>query len=326
MRRVLITTSPFGDSDTTALGLLDEEGIVYKLNPFGRRLREQELAELIGPYEVLIAGTEPITERVLDRAPNLRLIAHTGIGLDNIPLAAARARGIAVTYTPSAPSPAVAELVIAQMLALLRGTVNADRGMRQGIWNRRVGRRLSGLTVGVIGVGRVGRLVIQHLQAFRPVRILANDLITDDPFASQNGCIWTDKDGIFREADIITLHVPLTRKTRRMIGARELEMMKPDAILINTARGGIVDEEALAATLRARPGFSAAVDVFEEEPYTGELTELRNCLLSCHMASCTLDCRLQMELQAAREVVRYFRREPFVTPVPEEEYLLQIEQ
>src|SRR5437773_6437539 len=110
MRRVLITTSPFGDTDPAALRLLDQEKIDYTINPFGRRLREEELAELIGPYEVLIAGTEPITAATLDRAPHLRLIAHTGIGLDNIPLAAARARGIAVTYTPSAPSPAVAEM------------------------------------------------------------------------------------------------------------------------------------------------------------------------------------------------------------------------
>src|SRR5262245_51163901 len=224
MRRVLITTSPFGDSDTAALRLLDEEGIVYTLNPFCRRLREQELAELIGPYEVLIAGTEPITEHALDRAPNLRLIAHTGIGLDNIPLAAARARGIAVTYTPSAPSPAAAELTIAQMLALLRYTATADRGMRNGVWNRWIGRRLSGLTVGVIGVGRVGRLVIRHLLAFDPVRILGNDLITDEQFARQTGCIWVEKETIFHEADIITLHVPLTRHTRGMIGPRELEI------------------------------------------------------------------------------------------------------
>src|SRR5262249_12663460 len=212
----------------------------------------QELAELIAPYEVLIAGTEPITERVLDRAPNLRLIAHTGIGLDNIRLAAARARGIAVTYTPSAPSPAVAEFTIGQMLALLRGTVNADRGMRQGVWNRRVGRRLSGLAIGVIGVGRVGRLVIQHLRTFRPARILANDLITDDSFAEQTGCIWIDKEAIFREADIITLHVPLTRQTQYMIGKREIDIMKPEVIPINTARGGSVDARALPAALRTR--------------------------------------------------------------------------
>src|SRR5439155_5297872 len=325
-RRVLITTSPFGEGDPKALRLLEEEGIAYTLNPFGRRLREQELADFIEPYEVVIAGTEPITEAVLDRAPHLRLIAHTGIGLDNIPLAAARRHGITVTYTPSAPSPAVAEFTIGQMLALLRHTVSADRGMRQRLWQRRIGRRLGGLTVGVVGVGRVGRLVIRHLQAFNPVRILANDLITDDQFALQTGCIWTDKETIYREADVITLHVPLTRRTRNMIGPRELEFMKPDAILINTARGGIIDEIALAAALRTRPTFAAAVDVFEQEPYGGELTKLENCLLSCHMASCTRDCRLQMELQAADEVVRYFRGEPFAAPVPESEYLVQSEQ
>ena len=254
------------------------------------------------------------------------MIAHTGIGLDNIPLAATRRHGITVTYTPSAPSPAVAEFTIGQMLALLRHTVSADRGMRQRLWQRRIGRRLSGLTVGVVGVGRVGRLVIRHLQAFNPVRILANDLITDDQFALQTGCIWTDKETIYREADVITLHVPLTRHTRNMIGPRELEFMKPEAILINTARGGIIDEIALAAALRTRPTFAAAVDVFEQEPYGGELTKLENCLLSCHMASCTRDCRLQMELQAADEVVRYFRGEPFAAPVPESEYLVQSEQ
>ena len=108
-----------------------------------------------------------------------------------------------------------------------------------------------------------------------------------------------------------------------MVGTRELDMMKPDAILINTSRGEIVDEAALAAALRSRPSLSAAIDVFDQEPYSGELTTLDNCLLSCHMGSCTHDCRLQMELEAAQEVIRYFRGEPFATPVPEKEYLIQ---
>jgi D-3-phosphoglycerate dehydrogenase / 2-oxoglutarate reductase len=151
-------------------------------------------------------------------------------------------------------------------------------------------------------------------------------LITDDSFAQQTGCIWSNKETIFREADIITLHVPLTRQTRHMVGPNELAVMKPNAILINTARGGIIDETALAVALQTRPTFSAAIDVFEEEPYTGALTTLENCLVSCHMASCTRDCRLQMELEAAREVIRYFRGEPFVTPVPEAEYLVQSEK
>jgi D-3-phosphoglycerate dehydrogenase / 2-oxoglutarate reductase len=325
-KHILITTSPFGESDPKALQLLEENGISYTLNPFGRRLKEHELADLIGPYEVMIAGTEPITEAVLDRAPHLRLIAHTGIGLDNIPLAAARSRGIAVTYTPSAPSPAVAEMVIGQMIALLRRTVNADRDLRRGIWNRWIGRRFNGLTVGVIGAGRVGRLVIGHLNSFHPARILANDLITDDAFAKLTGCIWTDKETIYREADIITLHVPLTRQTRRLIGRRELQIVKPDAILINTSRGGIIDEAALATALRERPSLSAAIDVFEEEPYSGELTSLENCLLTCHMGSCSQDSRLLMEIEAAREVIRYFHGEAFACTVPEAEYLIQAEE
>jgi len=324
-RQILITTSPFGESDPSALQLLQQENIDFTMNPLGRRLREEEIADLIGPYEVVIAGTEPITAAVLDRAPALKLLAHTGIGLDNIDLAAARARGIAVTYTPSAPSPAVAELTIGQMIALLRKTPYADRRLRERKWNRLIGRRLANVTVGVIGVGRVGRLVIQHLGGFKPSRIMVNDLMTDPALASRTGCIWVDKQTILREADIITLHIPLTRQTHHLIGPRELQMMKPDAILINTSRGEIVDEAALANTLRARPKFSAAIDVFEHEPYGGELTQLENCLLSCHMGSCTDDCRRQMEVEAAMEVIRYFRREPFQTPVPESEYLIQAE-
>jgi D-3-phosphoglycerate dehydrogenase len=316
---VLITTSPFGEVDPQPLKLLEQAKI---LNPFGRRLKEPELGDLIGPYEVLIAGTEPITPAVLDRAPHLRLIAHTGIGVDNIPLAETRARRIAVTYTPSAPSPAVAELTIGQMLALLRKTPQADRGLRRGVWNRHIGRRLALLTVGVIGVGRVGRLVIKRLQAWSP-SILANDLVVDNDFGKETSCIWTNKETIFRDADIVTLHVPLTRQTRGMVARRELQMMKRDAILINTARGEIVDEAALAETLRERHDFSAAIDVFGEEPYIGPLASLENCLLSCHMGSCTQDCRLQMEVEAAQEVIRYFRGEPLISPVPESEYLLQ---
>jgi len=321
-RRVLVTTHPFGEIDRDPIQLLETEGIPFTLNAAKRRLREEELAELIGPYEALIAGTEPITGKVLSGAPNLRLIAHVGIGLDNIALAAARLRGIAVTYTPAAPSPAVAELTVGQMLALLRRTVTADREMRHGVWKRRIGRRLGLMTVGIIGVGRIGRLVIGHLQGWSP-RILANDLIPDPEFSRLSGCIWTDTETIYREADIISLHVPLTRRTRGMIGVRELALMKEDAILINTARGELIEEAAMAAALRGRPGFSAAIDVYADEPYRGELTTLDNCILSAHMGAATRDCRLRMELEATQEVVRYFKGVPLAIPVPEEEYANQ---
>jgi len=321
--KVLVTTVPFGEIDPEPIRLLEKAKVPFVVNPIGRRLREEELEEMIEDYEVLIAGTEPISVKALDRAKHLRLIARVGIGLDNVPLEAARERGIAVTYTPDAPSAAVAELAVGQMLALLRQTAAADRGMRQGVWHRWIGRRLSNLTVGVIGVGRVGRLVIQHLQGWRPMRILANDLVVDDQFAKLTGCVWTDKETIYREADIITLHVPMTNQTRNLIAKDQLAIMKTDAILINTSRGGIVEETDLAIALRSRPKFTAAVDVYMQEPYSGELTGLDNCLLSCHMGSGTYDCRLRMELEATQEVVRYFKKEAYANPVPEHEYAVQ---
>ena len=169
------------------------------------------------------------------------------------------------------------------------------------------------MTVGIIGVGRVGRLVIHQLQAFQPKRILANDIHITEQATGSTSFAWADKETIFREADIISLHVPLTRQTRHLIAGSELTTMKPDAILINTSRGEIVDERVDCSAAR-RPGFSAAIDVFEQEPYSGELARLENCLLSCHMGSCTDDCRLQMEMEAATEVIRYFRGESFNNP------------
>jgi len=320
--RVLVTTYPFGEIDRDPIALLETTEIPYTLNPAKRRLKEDELAEMIAPYEALIAGTEPVTEYVLRNAPRLRLIARVGIGLDSVDLAAARARGIAVTYTPAAPSTAVAELAIAQMLALLRKTPIADEEIRKKIWHRHIGRRLALMTVGIIGVGRIGRLLLSHLQGWSP-RILLNDLRADQELAQRSGAVWTDVDTIYREADIISLHVPLTSRTRSMIGERELSLLKRGAILINTARGELIDEAALAAALRARPDLSAAIDVFAEEPYRGELTGLQNCLLSAHMGSATRDCRLRMELEAAQEVVRYFKGEALAIPVPEEEYVIQ---
>jgi phosphoglycerate dehydrogenase-like enzyme len=316
----VLVTAPFGQVDPAPRKWLDDNGLTVTINPYGKTLNEDEIAGLIGDHEVLIAGTEPLTARVLDRAPNLKLIARVGIGLDSVALDAARRRGIAVTYTPDGPSSAVAEFTIGQMIALLRHTVAADRLMRRGVWRRAVGRRIGESTIGVIGVGRVGRLIIRYLQAWRPKRILANDLVEDAAFSRLTGCVWTDKETIYREADVITLHVPLTPATRNLISARELAAMRADAVLINTCRGPVVDEAALVEALRNRPELTAAIDVFGREPYQGELTQLENCLLSSHMASCSEDARIRMELEAAQEVVRYFRGEPFANPVPESEY------
>ena len=322
-RRVLITTVPFGEVDRRPLALLEAAGIDYVINPIGRRLRPEELAEMVGDVDVLIAGTEPITVAVMDRAPRLRLISRVGIGLDSVDLQAARKRDILVSYTPDAPAPAVAEMTMGLILSLLRSLAQADRAMRGGVGHRLVGRRLSELTVGVIGVGRVGKRLIRHLQGFAP-RILASDLAPDVEFGTLHQVGWVEKDTIYKEADIITLHLPLTPLTRNLVTRRELEMMKPDAVLINTSRGGMVNEHDLAQALKQGRLAGAALDVFGQEPYSGELVTIENCLLTCHMGSMSRDCRAQMELEATEEAVRFFKGEPLRLLVPEAEYLMRM--
>jgi D-3-phosphoglycerate dehydrogenase len=317
---VLITTVPYGTIDSAPLDLLREHGIRYEANPFNRRIRPDELVEHLHGKTVLIAGTEPISAETIARAPDLRLIARVGIGLDSVDLAAARKRGIQVTYTPDGPSAAVSELTIGLMLSLLREISSADRLMHERVWRRRMGRRLATCTVGVVGVGRVGSRVIEHLMGgFSGVRVLAND-VAQPAMALGAPVEWVDKTTLYRESDIVTLHVPLTPSTRALVGAAELSLMKPDAFVINTSRGGIVDEGALAAALKAESVGGAAIDVFEDEPYSGELTTLDNCLLTCHMGSMSEDCRARMEYEAAAEAVAFLEGKPPMTPVPESEY------
>lgn len=322
-RRVLITTVPFGEIDRKPLDLLEAAGVEYVINPLNRKLKEAELAELASEFGVIVAGTEPITRRVMENAPHLRLISRVGIGLDSVDLLAAREMDIMVSYTPDAPAPAVAELTLGLMVSLLRGIPQADRNMRHGVWYRIFGRRLAECTVGLIGVGRIGKRVVRHLSGFAPARILANDLAPDVDFGHQYNLEWVDKETIYREADILTLHVPLTPRTLNLITYREISLMKPTAVLINTARGGIINEQDLANALRRGQLAAAALDAYLQEPYSGELTTLENCILTSHMGSMSKDCRFQMELLAVEEAIRFLKHEPLQNQVPEAEYELR---
>ena len=314
---------PFGAHNHLPIDLLESVGVEFEINPIGRRLKEDELAEMAAGSEILIAGTEPITAKVMDSAPNLRLISRVGIGLDNVDLLAARDRGIAVSYTPEAPAPAVAELTIGLMLSLLRHTHVANLKMHQGEWNRRMGRRIPEVTIGIIGTGRIGSRVLRRLLPFGTPRILVNDLEPKPNLVPELKLEWVGKETIYREADVISLHLPMTKQTRDMIRHEQLMMMKSDALLINTSRGGIINEGDLAEAMSADHLGGAAIDVFQEEPYSGPLKYVDRCLLTCHMGSMSIDCRSRMEVEATEEAVRYLRGLPLECSVPEDEYASQ---
>jgi D-3-phosphoglycerate dehydrogenase len=323
MPKVLITTVPFGEHNRLPLEQLESAGIEYLINPLGRRLKEEELAGLIGDFDVLIAGTEPIGERVLSRASRLRLIARVGIGLDNVDLLAAQQRGVKVAYTPEAPAPAVAELTIALMLSLLRSVHVANLQLHRGQWQRHLGRRIAEVTIGIIGVGRIGARVLRRIPAFGTPRVLVNDIVPNLPLDPGLKLEWVAKEDIYRQADLISVHVPLTVHTKGMIRREQLMMMKPDALLINCSRGGIVSEHDLAEVMLAGHLGGAAIDVFEQEPYVGELTRIERCLLTAHMGSMSADCRARMEIGATEEAVRFLAGEQLRSAVPEHEYETQ---
>jgi D-3-phosphoglycerate dehydrogenase len=321
--KVLITTVPFGDKNRLPIEQLEAAGFDYLINPLGRKLKEEELSEMITDFDVLIAGTEDITDAVMAKASKLKLISRVGIGLDNVDLLAAEKRGIKVSYTPDAPAPAVAELTIGLMLALLRSVHVSNAQMHRGEWHRHFGRRIPEVTIGIIGTGRIGARVLRRLQAFGSPRILVNDIRPDKNIAPELKLEWVGKEEIYRQADLISLHLPLTKQTKNMISHDELIMMKSDAMIINTSRGGIINEADLEAVLNSGHLSGAAIDVFDQEPYLGGLAKIDRCLLTSHMGSMSIDCRTRMEIEATEEVIRFLRNQSLNGEVAQEEYELQ---
>lgn len=323
MAKVLITTVPFGEKNRLPLDLLENAGIEYLVNPYNKKLTEQQLSELVDDFDVLIAGTEPITDHVMAQASRLKLISRVGIGLDSLDLHAARNRGVKIAYTPDAPGPAVAELTLGMVLALLRSVHISNQQMRQGKWKRVFGRRLNNVTLGIIGVGRIGTHLLRLLSGFGKIHILANDILPNRELDQGFKLEWVSKEQIFREAEVISLHLPLTPLTRGMICREQLLQMKTDALLINTSRGGIINEKDLYDVMKEGHLGGAAIDVFENEPYTGNLVEIDRCLLTAHMGSMSLDCRSQMEIEATEEAIRFLTGKPLQSEVPQSEYEFQ---
>ncbi len=327
--KVLITTVPFGNRNHLPLDLLENMDIVYLINPLNKKLTEDELIGIVPDFDIIIAGTELITKKVMESAPNLKMISRVGIGLDSVDLLEAEKRGIIVSYTPDAPAPAVAELTVGLMLTLLRSVQLSNMEMHNGKWERFFGRRLSEVVIGIVGVGRIGTGVLKHLQGFGSPKILLNDTFKNrglsDEFNQKSNIEWVDKEAICQQADIITIHTPLTAQTKNMFRKEQLLSMKKDAIIINTARGGIINEQDLYDIMQSGHLSAAAIDVFNMEPYNGNLQEIKRCILTAHMGSMSVDCRTKMEIEATEEVVRFLTSQPLKSMVPEEEYAVQRE-
>ncbi len=311
--RVLLAGYPFGACDPQSRILLQEAGVELVPNPYRRRLKAGEVNELLSDIDAVIAGTEPYNAETLENANRLKAICRIGIGLDSVDLDCCKSRGITVTYTPEAPSDGVAELTLANILNLLRRIHQSDRSVREGAWNRWIGRLVREVTIGVLGVGRIGGRVINLLQPFQAT-ILANDVDPTVYGQALPNVEWVDADALFQRSDLVTVHIPLTEANRQFVNRRRLALMKTGAMLVNTSRGPILDEEALTDAVRQGHLGGAALDVFEEEPYTGPLTRCENVVLTAHIAASARMSRIRMEMGAAEDCVRVLSGEAPVNP------------
>jgi len=302
-KRILIATHPFGATGRKPLELLEQTGWELVFNPHHRRLRPHDVTGLLQDIDGVIAGTEPYNCETLRNADRLRVISRVGIGLDSVDLEYCRDNNIQVTYTPDAPSQAVAELTVANILNLLRHIHRSDRSVREGVWNRFMGRLVQEATIGIIGVGRIGSRVIRLLEPFGPA-ILANDTDHNVYGKQMPNTKWCPIEDIVRTADMITFHIPMCSKNHHFVSRSLIAQMKTGALLINTSRGAIVNTEALTDALVQKHLSGAALDVYEDEPYEGLLTRLDNVILTAHIGASARHSRYLMELGAAEDCIR----------------------
>ena len=301
--KVLVSTSTFGEFDETPLRKLKQNGFEVVVNPYGRKLQPQDSIELMRDIDGIIAGTEPLNSDILKRANRLKVISRLGVGLDNVDLTAAKELGIQVASTPAAPTEAVAELTLGLMIVLARRVVEADHAIRNGSWKPLMGVLLAGKTLGIVGLGRIGKRVAELVQPLS-MSILAYEPFADGSFVTKYQIGLVSLSELFSQADIVSLHIPLLPETRGLVSRELFALMKPTALLINTCRGEVVDEAALLQAVESNRLAGAALDVYNEEPYRGPMKQNSRIILSAHMGSYAKEARIQMEHEAVENLIR----------------------
>lgn len=279
---------------------------------------QEAIAELLPKASALvIRSATSVTAETLEKAPNLKLVIRAGEGTDNIDKKACEAKGVKVENTPGANNNSAAEHAIALMLTALRHTHNANATMKSGGWDKSkyTGLELSNKKIGIVGFGRIGQIVAKRLQGFEP------EVLFFDPFLEKSEIPYAKKaanlEEIFSTCDVITLHTPLMDKTRGMVNAELLGLMKSNAVLVNASRGGIVDEAALAAVLREDKIYAAGFDVFATEPLEAdsELRKLENLVLTPHLGAGTEEAQLRVGQMSVSQLKEFFINNQVVNEV-----------
>ncbi len=304
MYKVLVTARIFGHLSDDSFDIFKKSGLELAKNPYrGKGLSEDELIALIGGVHGLLTGVDQVTAKVINAADELKVISKFGTGVDNIDVTAATEKGVVVTNAPGMNSDAVADMTLSLILSVARRMPFANDQVRKGNWPLIVGTEICNKTLGLIGLGEIGKRVALRAGGFN-MEILAYELLPDEQFFQELGIKRVPLDRLLRESDFVSIHVPFTSETKDLIKTEQLEMMKPTAYLINTARGGIVDENALRDALQSGQIAGAAFDVFKEEPLKEKaLIELDNFIATPHISPFTKEAIENAEKLSAQNIV-----------------------
>lgn len=305
MPRVLITTEALRELPGKHVDMLNAAGYEVRWPAKSVLLTEDDTLEAMQGFVAVLAGGEPYSQRVLAGLPELRVVSRNGVGYDRVDIVAATARGVAVTITPEGNHQAVAEHALALMLAVARNIAQDSAGTRVGQWRRRKAFiPLRGATLGIVGLGRIGRSVAVRAAGFG-MRLLAFEQLPNEELARQHNVELVDLDTLLAQSDFVTLHTPMTPETRELINRRTLARMKPGSVLVNTARGGLVNEDDLLAALRSGHLAGAGLDVLVVEPPPADhpLLALDSVVVTPHVAA--LDSRAveDMAVGAAQNII-----------------------
>ena len=301
-KRVFISTSTFAQFSRKPLEMMELLGINYTLNTKGRKLTKNEIFKIIPHYDYVLAGTETYDVDVLNNAKNLKIISRIGIGLDNIDLDYASEKKIKIIRTKTTPAVAVSELTIALILNLLRKIHQQNIDYNSHRWVKKMGSLFHNKTLGVIGLGKIGKELVRILRGFN-LKIIAFDLHEDKSFSDKYCVDYCSLDDLLMKSDIITIHLSLNKENIDLIDIEKLIKMKPEAILINTSRGEVINEGDLIEALKRKIIAGVALDVFKNEPYNGELKNFENVLLTPHIGSYAIETRITMEIEATKNLI-----------------------
>ena len=307
MKKVLLSPSSFGSISLEPIRILEKNGYETFNNPYGRKLKREELILLAKDCCGVVAGVESYDKVVLDELKNLKCISRVGVGIDSIDVDYAKEKEIHVVNTPFGPTRSVAELTIGLTFSLLRKIPFAHCNLKSKIWKKETGNLLFEKQIGVVGLGKIGKLVSETFKNLGN-QVNGYDLYPDNKWASKNEINICSLNEIFENSDIITLHIPGSPNKLSLINEELILKMKNTSFLINVSRGGVVDENHLYNALKSNNIAGAAIDVFNEEPYSGKLIDLNNVILTPHLGSYAAEGKLKMEIDAVENLIKYFNK------------------